>query len=96
MKGTLRTLFFIPVVSIFFAISCNGPQDPAVQQKLIDSEVDNVVLDISHKAGMAASEVTENKIIASWYNSASYKINYSSLIGKRSYNFAGRDRCVSV
>ena len=37
MKGTLRTLFFIPVACIFLAIGCHGPQNQVSPQKVIEN-----------------------------------------------------------
>lgn len=79
MKGTLQTPIVILTACVFLAIGCKGPQDQVSPQKVIDNEVEKVVLDVSGKMGMTASELTKDKITASGYDSAAYEIEYRDI-----------------
>lgn len=79
MKGTLQTPIVILTACVFLAIGCKGPQDQVSPQKVIDNEVGKVVLDVSGKMGMTASELTKDKITASGYDSAAYEIEYRDI-----------------
>ena len=79
MKGTLQTPIVILTACVFLAIGCKGPQDQVSPQKVIDNEVEKVVLDVSGKMGMTASELMKDKITASGYDSAAYEIEYRDI-----------------
>ncbi len=79
MKGTLQTPIVILTACVFLAIGCKGPQDQVSPQKVIDNEVEKVVLDVSGKMGMTASELTKDKITASGYDSGTYEIEYRDI-----------------
>lgn len=79
MKGILQTPIVILTACVFLAIGCKGPQDQVSPQKVIDNEVEKVVLDVSGKMGMTASELTKDKITASGYDSAAYEIEYRDI-----------------
>lgn len=79
MKRTLRSLLPMLLTCLFLAIGCDGPQDMASPQKLIDSEVEKVMLVVSDKPRLTASELTKDKITALGYASATYEIEYRDI-----------------
>lgn len=80
MKGTLqRTLFVMLLAYVFLAIGCNGLQDTVSPQKVIDSEVEKVMLDVSDKMEITTSELTKDKITALGYASGTYGIEYRDI-----------------